>query len=120
MAKRIGFIVTHAEDDAERATLPFMIAVVALTMDVEPFIVLQGDGVKLGVQGHADTVSAEGLSPLGPLMSAVLEAGHPIMVCSPCLATRGIPEDTLRDGCYVGGAAKIVEAMLECENFLTY
>ena len=120
MAKKIGLIVTHAGDDAERATLPFMIATVALTMDVEPFIVLQGEGVRLAVKGYAATVTAEGLSPVDELMAAVLDAGHAMMVCSPCLATRGISEEDLREGCYVGGAAKIVEAMMECANFLTY
>jgi len=120
MAKKIGLIVTHAGDDAERATLPFMIATVALTMEVEPFVVLQGEGVRLAVKEQAEAVRAEGLSPVDSLMQSVLDAGHSMMVCSPCLATRGISEDELREGCYVGGAAKIVEAMLECENFLTY
>jgi predicted peroxiredoxin len=120
VAKKIGFIVTHADDAPEMATLPFMIATVALTMDVEPFVVFQGEGVRLAVKGHADGVRAEGLSPLEDLLGAVLAAGVKIMVCSPCLATRGYTEADLRDGCYIGGAAKIVEGMLECENFLTY
>ena len=119
-ARKIGFIVTHSLDDPEKATLPFMIATVALTMDVEPFIVLQGEGVWLAKRGFADTVRAEGLTPVEDLMAPVFAAGHRMMVCSPCLATRGIEESDLREGVYVAGAAKIVEAMLECENFLTY
>ena len=118
--KKIGLVITHAGDDPEVATLPFMIATVAQTMDVELFIVLQGEAVRLAIKGYAEDVRAIGLSPLEDLLRAVLASGVQIMVCSPCLATRGYTEDDLREGCYVGGAAKIVEAMLECENFLSY
>ncbi len=117
---RIGLIVTHSADDPERATLPFMLATVALTMGVEPFIVLQGEGVRLGVKGFAETVRADGLEPVEDLLAAALAAGHTIMVCSPCLTSRGLTEADLREGTFVGGAAKIVEAMDECSNFLTY
>src|SRR5450759_893136 len=112
-SKKIGLVIKHAGDDPEVATLPFMIATVAQTMDVDLFIVLQGEGVRLAVKGGSDAVHAEGLSPLEDLLGAVLASGVKIMVCSPCLTTRGYTEDDLRDGCYVGGAAKIVEAMLE-------
>ncbi|HEY5549434.1 MAG TPA: DsrE family protein [Coriobacteriia bacterium] len=118
--KKIGLVVTHAADDPEMATLPFIIANGALVMNVEPVIILQGEGVRLAVRGGADAVRAEGLAPLGDLMDAVLGSELRIMVCSPCLATRGIAESDLRDGCYVGGAGVIVQAMLDCENFLRY
>lgn len=118
--KKIGLVIKHAGDAPEIATLPFMIATVAQTMDVDLFIVVQGEAVHLAVKGGSDGIHAEGLSPLEDLLAAVLASGVKIMVCSPCLTTRGYTEDDLREGFYVGGAAKIVEAMLECENFLSY
>jgi len=118
--KKIGLIVTHAADNPELSTLAFVIATGAMSMGVEPFVVLQGDAVTMAVPGGAEAANAEGLAPVSELMAAVLAAGHRIMVCSPCLATRGITEDRLIDGCYVGGAGVIVQAMLDCENFLRY
>lgn len=118
--RRIGFIVTRAEDDPERATLPFMIATMALAMDVEPLIILQGEGVRLGVKGFAERIAAKGLQPLEPMLAGVLEAGCSVMVCSPCMLERGIAEEDLREGVFVGGAAKVVEAMLECVNMASY
>lgn len=117
---KIGLIITHAADDPEMATLPFIIANGALAMNVEPVIILQGEAVRLATPGGADAVVAEGLAPLAGLMDALLDSGLRIMVCSPCLATRGIDESELRDGCYVGGAGVIVQAMLDCKNFLRY
>jgi predicted peroxiredoxin len=119
-AKKVGFIATHAQDDPEKATLPFMLAVGAMTMAADPVIVLQGEGVRLGVKGYGETIAAEGMPALEGLLAAVLASGHKVMVCSPCMTKRGISEDDLREGCFVGGAPKVIEAMLECENMLTY
>jgi uncharacterized protein len=118
--QKVGFVVTHASDDPELATLPFMLAIAAMAMDVEPVIVLQVEGVRLAVAGGAEAAAADGLAPLADLMSAVLAGGHRIMVCSPCMTKRGITEDQLLPGCFVGGAGQIIQSMLECENFLTY
>ena len=120
MTKKLGFIVTHASEAPEMATLPFVLANGAIAMGVEPVVILQGEGVRLAVPGQATLAAADGMAPVEDLMGAVLAAGYRIMVCSPCLALRGIPEDGLIDGCYVGGAGIVVEAMLECENFVRY
>ena len=118
--KKIGLVVAHASDEPEMATLPFILANGAMAMDVEPVLILQGEGVRLAVPGGAEGAAAKGLAPVADLMAAVLDAGYRIMVCSPCLATRGIVEEQLIEGCYVGGAGIVVQAMLECENFLRY
>ena len=118
--KKVGFVVTHAADDPELATLPFMLAAGAMTMDVEPVVILQGKGVQLAVAGGAEAAAAAGLAPVADLMAAVIAAGNRIMVCSPCMANRGISEEQLLDGCFVGGAGSVIQSMLECENFLRY
>ncbi|HEY5506294.1 MAG TPA: DsrE family protein [Coriobacteriia bacterium] len=118
--KKVGFVVTHAADDSEMATLPFMLATGAMTMQVEPVIILQGEGVRLAVKGGAEAAAAEGLAPLADLLAGILGSGFRIMVCSPCMSTRGISEEQLLDGCFVGGAGQVVQSMLECENFLRY
>jgi uncharacterized protein len=118
--RKVGFVVTHGADDPELATIPFMLATGAMTMNVDPVIILQGEAVKLAVEGYASKVTAEGMQPLEDLLVTVLEGGHRIMLCSPCMLKRGIGEDELREGFFVGGAAMVVAAMLECENMLRY
>jgi len=118
--KKVGFVVTHAADEPELATIPFMLATAALTMDVDPVIVLQGEGVRLAFPGGAEAAAAEGMAPVADLMAAVLASGNRIMICSPCMAKRGLSEDDLLEGCFVGGGGQVVQWMLECENFLTY
>jgi predicted peroxiredoxin len=112
--------VAHSADNPELATLAFVLANGAMAMGVEPVICLQAEGVRLAVAGGAEGAAAKGFPPIADLLAAVLAAGHRIMVCSPCIAARGITEDQLLDGCYVGGAGIVVQAMLDCENFLRY
>lgn len=118
--KKVGFVVTHATDDPEMATLPFMLATGALAMGVEPVIILQSDAVALAVEGAAEAVVSEGMAPLATLLHGLLDAGVRMMVCSPCMTKRGITEEMLLPGCFVGGAGQVVTSMLECENFLRY
>ena len=117
-ARKIGLALAHGADDPELATLAFILANGAMAMDVEPVVILQAEAVRLAMPGGADAAAAEGFPPLADLMTAALAAGHRIMVCSPCLASRGITEEQLIEGCYVGGAGIVVQTMLECENFL--
>jgi len=118
--KKIGFIVTHSADKPEIAALPFMMAAVAPVMDVEPVIVLQAEGVRLGVKGFAASIGSDGLPPIEDLIAEQIAAGTKIMVCSPCLAARGLGEDDLREGVFIGGAAKVIEILLDCVNVVTY
>jgi uncharacterized protein len=118
--QKLGFIVTHALEDPERATLPFVLINGALAMDTTPVVILQGEAVRIGTKGYAEQIQAEGLDPLKKLLDNVLEAGVRIMVCTPCVKSRGITEEDLLPGAYLGGAAKVVEALLECVNVVRY
>lgn len=119
-ASKVGFIVTHSADDPEMATLPFILANGAMAMNVDPVVILQAEGVRLALPGGSEAVSAEGFPPVADLLTAVIGAGHRIMVCSPCLSARNINEEELLDGFYVGGAGIVIQAMLDCENFVRY
>jgi uncharacterized protein involved in oxidation of intracellular sulfur len=117
---KVGLIVTHSADDPERATIPFVLANGAIAMGVDPVIILQDEGVRLALPGGAEAADAAGFPPLADLVAAVVGSGHRIMVCSPCLSSRGISEDQLLDGFYVGGAGIVIQSMLECKNFVCY
>jgi predicted peroxiredoxin len=118
--RKVGFIVRHAGDAPETATLPFILANGAMAMGAEPVVILQEEGVRLAVRDGASAVAVPDWTPLEDLFAALVDAGYRIMACGPCLAKRGIAEEDLRDGVFIGGAGMVVQAMLECENMLTY
>ena len=88
---KLVIIATHGPQDPELATIPFVMAVAALASDVETVIGFQADGVCLVHQGVAETVQAPGLPPLAKLIDDVRELGGSLLVCAPCVKSRGSP-----------------------------
>ncbi|MBN1532550.1 MAG: DsrE family protein [Spirochaetes bacterium] len=118
--KKITYIITHADDDPESATIPFILASAAMTMDVNPVIILQSKGVMLAVKGFAEHVHFEEGTPLKDLMDAYIEAGNRLLLCSPCLEKRKITKEHLIEGTEIVGAARVTEEVLSSVNVLNY
>ena len=117
---KIVYFITHAGEDTERATLPFVMATAGIAMDVKPVIVLQGNGVYLAKKGYADHVFAANLAPLKDLMEGFREAGGRILVCVPCIKARKIEEDQLIEGVELTAAAALNQEILTAAASLVY
>ena len=118
--EKIVYINTCAGESPEKASLPFVLANAALTMEVEAVVVLQGTGVYLAKKGYADNVFAAGLPPLKELMKSFLEAGGRILVCVPCIRERKIDESDLVEGAEPTAAAKLTLELLSANATLVY
>ena len=103
--------LTCAKDDADKATVAFVVANAAAASDQDTVVFLSTEGVRLAVPGYADGVHEEGFAPLGELMAKFAEAGGKIYVCSPCFKKRGLDETKLVPGAAIVGGAKLVEFM---------
>jgi len=119
--QKLVFMVTHGPTDPELATIPFVMAAAALASDVDVVMGFQGDGVELVQCGTADRVLAAEFPPLAKLMQDVQELGGLLLVCSPCLKSRGIvaPVD-LVDGAEVVAAARFIAEITSATNSLVY
>lgn len=105
------FACKHDGADPERATLPFVLANVAVASGVEATVVCTLDGVFLGRKGAVEGIAAPELAPLAELFAAFLAAGGRVWLCSACTKPRGVTEDQLAEGVVIVGAATIVEAV---------
>ena len=118
--KKITYIVTHADDDPEIATIPFILANGAMAMEVIPVIVLQSNGVMLAVKDYAEKVHfKEGIS-LKQLMNNYLSEGYKLLLCGPCVEKRKLTEKDFVDGAMIVGAARVTEEIFSSVNVLTY
>ncbi|MFH1057969.1 MAG: DsrE family protein [Pseudomonadota bacterium] len=118
--EKIIYICTHAGEDPERASLPFVLANAALTMEVQAVVALQSTGVFLAKKGYLENVFAAGLPPLADLVKNFLAQGGQLVVCVPCIRERKIDESDLIEGARpVAGAALTME-MLEAKACLVY
>jgi len=118
--RKLMFIVTSAEEQPERATIPFVLANAALAMDSEATVVLQTMGVYLAMKNYARHVHASGFSPLQDLIEMFLEQGGKLWVCEPCIKARQISQDELIEGATIVAGASLVDAMLDAKNVAVY
>jgi len=116
---KLVIIATHGPQEPELATIPFVVAVAALASDVETVIAFQADGVCLVHQGEAATVQAPEFPPLAKLMSDFQELGGSLLVCLPCIKSRGIV-DALIPGTEVIAAARLVAEVTSATSTLVY
>ena len=118
--EKIVYIVTHAGEDPERASLPFVLANAAQAMDIEAVVALQGTAVFLATDHCLDHVFAAGLPPLRKLVDNFLEAGGRLLVCTPCIKERQIEESHLFAGTIPVAAATLTQEILSANATLVY
>jgi len=119
-AEKIVVINTTGPEFQEKATLPFVVATAAQTVDAKAVIILQASAVLLAKRGIAENVNAPGLLPLKKLMDTFLELGGELLICSPCIKERHISEDELIPGAKPIAAGTVVTEVLSAKAVLTY
>ncbi|HEY3294004.1 MAG TPA: DsrE family protein [bacterium] len=112
--------ITNAKNDADRATVGFVVANASVASGVETVVFLSTEGVRLAQQGYADSIHEEGFAPLKELMDNYVGAGGTIWVCSPCFKKRGLNESKLTGNTAIVGGAKVVEFLVTGGSSITY
>ena len=82
MAREL-FIATHGSDDPTKASLPFLLVLLAggaIDAGHEPAIVLVGDSVVMIDDAVADSVQGVGFPPFKELLAKVVDNKVPIYV----------------------------------------
>ncbi|MFN8474658.1 MAG: DsrE family protein [Anaerolineae bacterium] len=102
---------THGSEDAERATLAFVVGNVAASAEQDVVVLLTIDGVWLATQGCADGVHKEGFQPLKDVIQSFTDNGGKIWACGACAKPRGITEADLIPGARIVTAAMAVERL---------
>jgi predicted peroxiredoxin len=120
MEEKIVFISTVGPENQEKATIPFVIATAAQTVDVKVVMILQASAVLLAKKGAAENVHAQGLMQLNKLMETFVELGGELLLCSPCVKERAIKEDELVPGSKLIAAGTVVTEILSAKSVVTY
>jgi uncharacterized protein involved in oxidation of intracellular sulfur len=118
--EKIVYIVTHAGEDPDRATLPLVMANAAQVLDVQAVIVLQGTGVYLAKKGYVEHIHAPGFPAAKDLMDNFLSEGGKLLVCVPCIKERKIDESDLIEGAALTAAAAVTQELLTANSTVVY
>ena len=111
---------TQGLDDAERASLAFVVGNTALAGGQEAIVFFTMEGVRVPVKGSANGLQAEGFPPLNELMQNFVTNGGQIWVCGACAKPRNIGQQELLDGAQIIGAAAAVEAMVNGAKTISF
>jgi predicted peroxiredoxin len=118
--EKLVFMVTHGPTHPEHATIPFVMAGAALASDVQVVLGFQAEGVELMQAGAAEKIEAAGFPPLQKLLDDVRQLGGLLLVCGPCIKSRGIAPDDLVEGAEVVAAARFIAEITSATNSLVY
>ncbi len=117
---RLMINCTHGREDAERATLPFIVGNVAASADQETVVLLTIEGVWNATKGYADDLRKEGFQPLREVMQSFVAHGGQIWVCGACAKPRGVSESDLVNGARIVSAASVVEYLASGASSLSF
>jgi predicted peroxiredoxin len=120
MAGKFCVNLTHSKDNADRATVGFVLANAALGSGKETMVFLSIEGVRLAQRGVADSIHEEGFAPLRELMDNFAKGGGTLYVCSPCFKKRKLDEHNLIAGASIVGGAKLVEFLSDGTACVTF
>lgn len=112
--------LSYSSDNADKATVAFVIANAAVASSQDTLVFLSIEGVRLAQRGFADPIHEEGFAPLRELMENFVKAGGKIWVCSPCMKKRKLDENNLVDGATIVGGAKLVEFLSDGTPCVSY
>jgi predicted peroxiredoxin len=119
--EKILYIGTCADEDPEKAAMPFVMACAALAMDVKATIVLQGQGVYLAQKGYIDKMlPGGGFPPMKKLLADFLDLGGELKVCVPCIKSRNIEESELVEGSQTTAAGALNIEAIKADAVLVY
>jgi uncharacterized protein involved in oxidation of intracellular sulfur len=118
--QKLVFMVLHGPDHPEHATIPFVMGCAALASDVEVVLGFQADGVELVRRGVVEGVEAPAFPPLAKLMNDFRELGGKLLVCGPCIKSRGIAPEELIEGAEIVAAGRFIAEITSATNSLVY
>ena len=97
-SRKMMMIITHAQDNTEKANLSLALAASMVSEDYDLVILFMFDGAFLAKKGAIETIEDGAVTPGRELLPILRETKVPMFVCSPCAVKRGIGEADLEEG----------------------
>jgi predicted peroxiredoxin len=118
MAKRYLMVITHSDDDQDRANGAVGMAVSLLSEGADLALFFVFEGAKMARKGVAETIAGEHMTPVRELFPLVLEAKLPMYVCGACVKKYLIPEDEIVAGVIISTLPTVTSEMMDRETIM--
>jgi predicted peroxiredoxin len=118
MAKKYLMVITHSDDDQDRANGAVGMAVALLSEGTDLALFFVFEGAKMARTGVAENIAGEHMTPVRELFPILLEAELPMYVCSACVKKYNIPEDEIVTGIKIASLPTITAEMMDRETIM--
>jgi predicted peroxiredoxin len=118
MAKKYLMVITHSDDDQDRANGAVGMAVSLLSEGADIVIFFVFEGAKMARKGVAETIAGEHMTPVRELFPMLLEAELPMYVCGACVKKYIIPDNELLAGVKIATLPTVTAEMLNRETIM--
>ena len=98
MTKKYLIVITHSDDDQDRANGAIGMAVSLLSDGADLALFFVFEGARMARKGIAESIEGDHMAPVRELFPLVLEAELPMYVCGACVKKYSIPEDEIISG----------------------
>jgi predicted peroxiredoxin len=112
--------LTTGLEDAERATVAFLVAVGAAESGRPTMMFLTKEAVRLAVPGVAVGTACDGCPPLAQLMERYEKAGGRYLVCPICIQAKHLDASNFITGADAGGTVQLWEWIGEGATTFSY
>jgi predicted peroxiredoxin len=107
-------------EDAERATVAFLVAGAALEQGKQVAMFLTKEAVRLGLPGYAEAVACDGCPSLSQLFQQFADGGGELLVCPICFNSRKLDDGGLTANARLAGATPLWEWIGEGATVFSY
>jgi predicted peroxiredoxin len=107
--RRVVVNLATGLEDAERATVAFLVGGAAVEQGRQVTMFLTKEAVRLALPGYAEAVACDGCPPLARLLEQYADGGGHLLVCPICFTARKLNKDELLANAQLGGATPLWE-----------
>jgi predicted peroxiredoxin len=118
MMKKYLLVITHTDDDQDRANAAVGMAASLLSEGADLALFFVFEGAKMARKGVAETIAGEHMTPVRELFPILLEAELPMYVCSACIKKYNIPADELVTGIKIATLPTVTAEMMDRETIM--
>ena len=118
MAKKYLLVITHSDDNHDRANGAVGMAVSLLAENADLALFFIFEGAKLAREGVAETIEGAHMTPVRELFPMVLEAEPLMFVCGACVKKYAIPESEIIEGINIATLPTVTAAMMDRETIM--
>ena len=118
MAKKYLMVITHSDDNQDRANGAVGMAVSLLSEGADLALFFVFEGAKMARVGVAETIEGEHMAPVRDLFPLLLEAELPMFVCGACVKKYNIPENEIVAGVKIATLPTVTAEMMDRETIM--